>query len=59
MFWFRRTTILEWLLLAVGTLFLYWPTLASDGVGLVMVGLAIFMQIAKNKKELGSAIAPI
>jgi TRAP transporter 4TM/12TM fusion protein len=58
MFWFRRTTIPEWLLLAVGTLFLYWPTLMSDGIGLVMVGLVIFMQIAKNKKEFGSAIAP-
>ncbi len=58
MFWFRRTTIPEWLLLATGTLFLYWPTLVSDGIGLVMVGLVIFMQIAKNKKEFGSAIAP-
>ncbi|MDG5468142.1 TRAP transporter fused permease subunit [Deltaproteobacteria bacterium IMCC39524] len=58
MFWFRRTTIPEWLLLAVGTLFLYWPTLVSDGIGLVLVGLVIFMQIAKNKKEFGSAIAP-
>jgi len=58
MFWFRRTTIPEWLLLAVGTLFLYWPTLLSDGIGLVMVGSVIFMQITKNKKEFGSAIAP-
>ena len=58
MFWFRRTTIPEWLLLAVGTLFLYWPTLVSDGIGLVLVGLVIFMQTAKNKKEFGSAIAP-
>jgi len=58
MFWFRRTTIPEWLLLAVGTMFLYWPTLVTDGIGLVLVGLVIFMQIAKNKKEFGSAIAP-
>ena len=58
MFWFRRTTISEWLLLAVGTLFLYWPTLVSDGIGLGLVGLVIFMQITKNKKEFGSAIAP-
>ncbi|TNF49777.1 MAG: TRAP transporter fused permease subunit [Deltaproteobacteria bacterium] len=58
MFWFRRTTIPEWLFLAVGTLFLYWPTLVSDGIGLVLVGLVIFMQITKNKKEFGSAIAP-
>ncbi len=58
MFWFRRTTLPEWLLLAVGTLFLYWPTLISDGIGLAMVGLVIFLQISKNKKEIGSAIAP-
>ena len=58
MFWFRRTTIPEWLILAVGTFFLYWPTLVSDGIGLVLVGLVIFMQTAKNKKEFGSAIAP-
>jgi len=30
----------------------------TDGIGLVLVGLVIFMQIAKNKKEFGSAIAP-
>jgi len=58
LFWFRRTTIFEWLLLAVGTFFLYWPTLITDGVGLVMVGLVIFMQIAKNKKEHGTMLAP-
>jgi len=58
MFWFRRTTLLEWLLLAVGTIFLYWPTLPTDGIGLVLVGSVIFMQTTKNKKEFGSAIAP-
>jgi TRAP transporter 4TM/12TM fusion protein len=58
MFWFRRTTLPEWLILAIGTLFLYWPTLVTDAIGLVMVGSVIFMQITKNKKEFGSAIAP-
>jgi TRAP transporter 4TM/12TM fusion protein len=58
LFWFRRTTIAEWLLLAVGTIFLYWPTLLTDGIGLALVGLALYMQIQKNKKEHGSAIAP-
>jgi TRAP transporter 4TM/12TM fusion protein len=58
LFWFRRTTIPEWLLLAVGTVFLYWPTLTTDAVGIVLVGLVIFMQVMKNKKEHGSAIAP-
>jgi hypothetical protein len=46
------------LILAIGTLFLYWPTLVTDAIGLVMVGSVIFMQITKNKKEFGSAIAP-
>ena len=58
LFWFRRTTIPEWLLLAVGTVFLYWPTLVTDGIGLALVGVVIFMQIMKNKKEFGTAIAP-
>ncbi len=58
LFWYRRTTLPEWLILAVGTCFLYWPTLVTDAVGIAMVGLVISMQIAKNKKEFGSAIAP-
>ena len=58
MFWFRRTTVPEWLLLAVGTFFLYWPTLFTDAIGIALVGLAIFMQVMKNKKEHGSVIAP-
>jgi TRAP-type uncharacterized transport system fused permease subunit len=57
-FWFRRTTVLEWLILAVGTCFLYWPTLVTDAVGIALVGLVISMQIAKNKKEHGTMIAP-
>jgi TRAP-type uncharacterized transport system fused permease subunit len=57
-FWFRRTTLPEWLILAVGTLLLYWPTLITDAVGIALVGLVIYMQIMKNKKEHGSAIAP-
>ena len=57
-FWFRRTTVLEWLILAVGTCFLYWPTLVTDAIGIALVGLVISMQIAKNKKEHGAMIAP-
>jgi len=58
LFWFRRTTLFEWVLLAIGTVFLYWPTLLTDAVGIALVGLAIFMQITKNKKEHGSILAP-
>ncbi len=57
-FWFRRTTVLEWLILVVGTCFLYWPTLLTDAIGIVLVGLVISIQIAKNKKEHGTMIAP-
>ena len=48
----RKTSFLEWLLLAAGTFLLYWPTLITDGAGLVVVALVIFMQKAKNKKDL-------
>ncbi len=58
LFWFRRTTFFEWLLLAAGTCFLYWPTLLTDAIGIVLVGLVISMQVAKNKKEHGTMIAP-
>ncbi len=58
LFWFRRTSIFEWILLAIGTCFLYWPTLLTDAIGLALVGPAIFMQIAKNKKEHGTILAP-
>src|SRR5210317_1770573 len=57
-FWFRRTTLFEWVILAVGTVFLYWPTLITDAVGIALVGFVIFMQITKNKKEHGSMLAP-
>ena len=58
LFWFRRTSILEWILLGIGTCFLYWPTLLTDAVGLALVGLVIFMQVTKNKKEHGTILAP-
>jgi len=57
-FWFRRTNLLEWILLAIGTCFLYWPTLLTDAIGLALVGFAIFMQITKNKKEHGTMLVP-
>jgi hypothetical protein len=38
--------------------FLYWPTLITDAVGIALVGFVIFMQITKNKKEHGTMLAP-
>ena len=51
-FLIRKTNIFEWLLLAAGTILLYWPTLITDGAGLVLVALVIFMQKVRNKKDL-------
>ncbi|MDH3998309.1 MAG: TRAP transporter fused permease subunit [Desulfuromonadales bacterium] len=59
LYWLRRTTIPEWLMLAVGTIFLYWPSLITDGVGLVLVGIVLFRQLAKNKKEKAELLAPV
>jgi TRAP-type uncharacterized transport system fused permease subunit len=39
-------------LLAAGTFLLYWPTLITDGVGLILVALVVIMQRARNKKDL-------
>ena len=36
----------------------YWPTLITDAIGIALVGMVIFMQINKNKKEHGSMLAP-
>jgi TRAP transporter 4TM/12TM fusion protein len=51
-FLIRKTNILEWLLLAAGTILLYWPTILTDVVGLLVVALVVIMQKARNKKDL-------
>jgi len=48
----RKTSIIEWLLLAAATLLLYWPTLITDGAGLLAAALVYIMQKARNKKDL-------
>ncbi|MEA3465851.1 MAG: TRAP transporter fused permease subunit [Thermodesulfobacteriota bacterium] len=52
MYWIRRTSVPEWLLLAVATLLLYWPTFITDASGMIVVSIVWFMQKAKDKKEL-------
>lgn len=37
-FLIRKTNIPEWLVLAVATVLLYWPSFLTDGVGLLLVG---------------------
>ncbi len=51
-YWIRRTSVIEWALLAPATLLLYWPTFMTDGIGVVIVALVWFMQKTKNKREL-------
>jgi len=48
----RKTNIVEWLLLAGATILLYWPTLMTDGAGLILVALVVFLQKARDKKDL-------
>lgn len=50
-YWLRRTSIIEWILLAGATFLLYWPTFLTDGIGLVMVAGFLFMQKSKNKRD--------
>ncbi|MDF1555822.1 MAG: hypothetical protein P1P84_22295, partial [Deferrisomatales bacterium] len=52
MFYFiRKTNPLEWVLLAAGTLALYWPTFLTDGVGLLLVAAVYLLQKARNKRD--------
>jgi len=50
-FWIRRTNLIEWLVLAVGTVLLYWPTLVTDAAGLLLVAVVWMSQKARNKRE--------
>jgi TRAP transporter 4TM/12TM fusion protein len=47
----RRTSLVEWLIFAVATVCLYWPTIITDLTGIVLVAVVYAMQRAKNKKE--------
>lgn len=51
MYWIRRTTIPEWLLLAVATILLYWPTFVTDAAGLVIVAFVWLLQRKKSSTE--------
>ncbi|MEZ4526673.1 MAG: TRAP transporter permease [Desulfobacterales bacterium] len=47
----RKTTLVEWLIFAVATVCLYWPTIPTDCLGLVLVAVVWMMQRAKNRRE--------
>ncbi len=44
MFFIRRTNVPEWLVLAVATVLLYWPSFATDGAGLALVAVVYISQ---------------
>jgi TRAP transporter 4TM/12TM fusion protein len=48
----RKTTLVEWIIFAVATVCLYWPTILTDLTGIALVVVVWMMQKAKNKKEL-------
>jgi len=50
-YWIRKTNWIEWILLAAGTVLLYWPTFATDAAGLVLVALVWFSQTARNRRD--------
>jgi len=50
-YFIRKTSLIEWLILAVATVLLYWPTLITDGLGLLMVSVVYLSQKTKNKRE--------
>ncbi|MBT8091687.1 MAG: TRAP transporter fused permease subunit [Gammaproteobacteria bacterium] len=57
-YFIRKTNLIEWLILAVATVLLYWPTLITDGAGLVLVAIVYASQKARNKRDEQSGLAP-
>ncbi len=53
----RKTNLIEWLILAVSTVLLYWPTFITDGAGLVLVAIVYISQKARNKRDDAAGLA--
>ena len=56
-YFIRKTNLLEWLILAVATFLLYWPTLITDGAGLLLVGIVYISQKARNRRDEQAGLA--
>ncbi len=54
-FFIRKTSLLEWLILAAATLLLYWPGFITDGAGLALVAIVYFSQKLRTRRELQAA----
>ena len=50
-YFIRKTNLIEWLVLAVATVLLYWPTFITDGIGLLLVAAIYMSQKARNKRD--------
>jgi TRAP transporter 4TM/12TM fusion protein len=50
-YWIRKTNLIEWLVLAVATVLLYWPTLVTDAAGLLLVAAIWMSQKARNRRD--------
>ena len=50
-YWIRKTNLIEWLVLAVATVLLYWPTLVTDAAGLLLVAAVWMSQKARNRRD--------
>lgn len=51
----RRTTPVEWIVLGVATFLLYWPNLATDAAGLLLVALVWWLQRDAHKPSFSNA----
>ena len=47
----RKTTLVEWMIFAVGTFLCYHPHITSDLLGIGLIALVYFWQRYKNKKD--------
>ena len=56
-YFIRKTNLIEWLILAVATVLLYWPTFITDGAGLVLVAIVYISQKARNKRDEAAGLA--
>jgi TRAP transporter 4TM/12TM fusion protein len=56
-FWVRKTTLPEWLVLAVATVLLYTPGVVTDLTGIVLVTVIGYIQHRKNKRDQALAAA--
>ena len=56
-YWIRKTNWIEWILLAAGTILLYWPTFPTDAAGLALVALVWFSQTTRNRRDAAAAAA--